>query len=216
MQVAFTARQVTPRPAVAQNAPAKREPTAADALSADAADGTLLPMKLLDFLQGKWLGHPLHPAIVHVPLGLWPLATVADLVGFFGFGGVALTRLAFYGVLIALLAALLAVPPGAADWATIKKEKPAWRIGLYHLLLNLVGTLIWAINFGLRLDSFDQAPLVTLPVLITSILGTLLVMIGGYLGSLLVFEHGTSVARQSKAKWRALAAESGSKLPDSQ
>ena len=23
------------------------------------------------FLQGKWLGHPLHPAMVHLPTGAW-------------------------------------------------------------------------------------------------------------------------------------------------
>ena len=27
-------------------------------------------VKLVDILQGKWLGHPLHPAVVHLPLGL--------------------------------------------------------------------------------------------------------------------------------------------------
>ena len=31
-------------------------------------------MSLKDLLQGKWLGHPLHPALVHVPTGLWPAA----------------------------------------------------------------------------------------------------------------------------------------------
>jgi hypothetical protein len=34
-----------------------------------------------------------------------------------------------------LVTALLAVPPGLADWAEIKKEKPAWKMGLYHMAL---------------------------------------------------------------------------------
>jgi nitrite reductase/ring-hydroxylating ferredoxin subunit len=27
---------------------------------------------LLDFLKGKWLGHPLHPVLAHVPMAMWP------------------------------------------------------------------------------------------------------------------------------------------------
>ena len=26
---------------------------------------------LLDFLKGKWLGHPLHPILAHVPMAMW-------------------------------------------------------------------------------------------------------------------------------------------------
>lgn len=171
-------------------------------------------MKLLDILQGKWLGHPLHPAIVHVPLGLWPVATVLDLVVYFGPGGEGLARLAFYAVLLGLAAALLAVPTGVADWAPIKKGKPAWKLGLYHLVLNLAAALFWAINAGLRYDAFGEAAAITGAILLTSIVGTLLVLIGGYLGSRLVFAYGVSVARQSKQKWRAIALAGGAKVPE--
>jgi uncharacterized membrane protein len=34
-----------------------------------------------DALQGKWLGHALHPLMTIVPLGAWTSATVLDLVG---------------------------------------------------------------------------------------------------------------------------------------
>ena len=27
---------------------------------------------LIDFLKGKWLKHPLHPIVVHVPMAMWP------------------------------------------------------------------------------------------------------------------------------------------------
>jgi uncharacterized membrane protein len=32
------------------------------------------------FLQGKWLGHPLHPALVHIPVGAWTAALIFDLI----------------------------------------------------------------------------------------------------------------------------------------
>lgn len=171
-------------------------------------------MKLFELLQGKWLGHPLHPAVVHVPIGLWTVATVLDLIAWFGVAGDVLPRLSLACVVLGLLAALLAVPTGIADWAPIKKEKPAWRLGLYHLLLNLLATLVWAGNFGLRLGTPEPGAAITLPILLTSITGALLVFVGGYLGCRMVFDQGVSVARQSKKKWRAIAERGGSHVPD--
>lgn len=171
-------------------------------------------MKLFDFLQGKWLGHPLHPALVHVPLGLWFLAAIFDVLIMLNIGVAVLTKLSFYCVIGGLIGAFVAVPPGVADWAPIKKEKPAWKLGLYHMLLNLLAIFIWAANFGLRLDTSDNAPGITPPILVTSLLGATLLLISGYIGSRMVFDKGTSVGRLSKKKWRAIAADAGSRLPE--
>ena len=171
-------------------------------------------MKLLEILQGKWLGHPLHPAIVHVPIGLWTVACLLDVIVWFFPDWIVLARLSQYAVLVGVLAALLAVPTGAADWASVKPEKPAWKIALVHLLLNLVATVLWAVNFGLRLIQPEGAQPISLGVLLTSIGGTLFVFAGGYLGALLVFDHGIGVARFSKKKWRAIAERGGSRVPE--
>src|SRR5437879_10120524 len=32
-----------------------------------------------DALHGRWLGHPLHPALVSVPLGAWTATLILDL-----------------------------------------------------------------------------------------------------------------------------------------
>lgn len=42
------------------------------------------PGLLKDFLQGKWLGHPLHPLLVHLPTALWPAALVFDILSIAG------------------------------------------------------------------------------------------------------------------------------------
>ncbi len=171
-------------------------------------------MKLFDFLQGKWLGHPLHPALVHVPIALWLLAAIFDVLIVLKIGVPVLTRLSFYCVIGGLLGAFAAVPTGIADWAPIKKENPAWRLGLYHLMLNLVAIFLWAVNFGLRLDALDNGSGVTRPILITSLSGAGLLLVSGYIGSLMVFDHGVGVGRLSKKKWRAIANRAGSRLPD--
>jgi uncharacterized membrane protein len=171
-------------------------------------------VKLVDILQGKWLGHPLHPAVVHLPLGLWLTAPVLDVVAWQGVAVPVLARLSLACVALGLLVALVAVPTGVADWASIKKEKPAWKLGLYHLLLNLLAAVVWAGNVGLRLGTPEPGAEVTLPILVTAVLGAALVFVGGYLGCRLAFDLGVSVARQSKTKWRKVAERGGARVPD--
>ena len=170
---------------------------------------------LKDFLQGKWLGHPLHPAVVHVPTALWPAALVFDLLSRFGVGGNAMVKTSFYAILLGLLAVLLAVPSGLADWSEIKPDKPARRIGLYHMLLNLLAAGLWLVNLLLRVRTLDTATTVTVTQLALSAVGTAILLVSGYLGGRMVYEHGVGVVRMShsKAKWRKLAEAGRANLP---
>lgn len=168
---------------------------------------------LLNFLKGKWLGHPLHPILVHVPMAMWPGALVFDLLSQWEIGGNVAVRLSFCAIAFGLAASLLAVPTGLVDWAGIKKEKPAWKIGLYHMVLNLVVALLFAVNLGLRWQTFRQATTVAATPLALSILGTLLLLGSAYLGGMMVYQYGISVARMSKGKWRKLAEAGGANLP---
>jgi uncharacterized membrane protein len=168
-------------------------------------------VKLSEFLQGKWLGHPLHSAIVHIPVGSWIAACLLDIAVWAGWLNRGAGQLATYCVVFGLLGAALAVAPGIADWMHIKKEKPAWKLGLYHMVLNVGAVAIWAVNFGLRLNS--DAPVQT-SILLTSLLGTVLVFISGYIGSLMVFDQGIAVARESKKEWRVIARRGGARVPE--
>jgi uncharacterized membrane protein len=169
-------------------------------------------MKTADFFKGKWLGHPLHPALVHVPAGLWPAALVFDFLSQTGLGNVAV-QLSFFCIAFGLLAALAAVPAGIFDWSEIKKEKPAWKIGVWHMSLNLLAAALFAANLGLRFGTFRTATTVPLPGLALSAIGVFLVMVSGYLGGQMVYSHGIGVARMSKKKWRMVAEKGGSNVP---
>src|SRR5437773_331557 len=126
---------------------------------------------LLDFLKGKWLGHPLHPIVAHIPMAMWPGALIFDVVSQSGAGGNAIVRLSFYAIAFGLAASLLAVPAGLMDWSGIKKEKPAWKIGLYHMTFNLIAALSFAVNLGLRAPTFRPATIVPGPPLALSAIG---------------------------------------------
>lgn len=168
---------------------------------------------LLDFLKGKWLTHPLHPLVVHLPMALWPAALLFDLLSLANIGGKTSVRLSFLCIVVGLAATLVAVPTGLADWMEIKKDKPAWKIGLYHMALNLVVAILFAVNLGLRVSTFRQAVVVEGGPLVLSAIGTGVLFISAYLGGLMVYDYGIAVARLSKKKWRRLAKTGGSNLP---
>src|SRR5688500_19482426 len=99
---------------------------------------------MIDFLQGKWLRHPLHPALVHIPTALWPIAWIFDLFSQFRVDNV-FVGIAFYAGSLGLIVELLAIPTGFADWTDIRREKKACKIVLYHMSLKVVVTNLWEI-----------------------------------------------------------------------
>jgi uncharacterized membrane protein len=165
------------------------------------------------FLQGEWLRHPLHAVLVHIPTALWPAAFLFDIMTRLGIGGNALVQTSFYAILFGLVVALLAIPTGIADWSGVKREKPAWKLGLYHLILNSIAFLLWAVNLGLRWETFTVAEVVPTGLVMLSLIGVVILSISGYLGGRMVVEYGISVARVSKKDWRRIAKAGGANLP---
>ncbi len=169
--------------------------------------------KVVQFLHGNWFGHPLHPMLVNLPMGLWPAAFAFDLASHGGGNAApALSALAFWAILLGLAAALLAIPTGLADWSDVGRAKPAWKVGLVHLALNAVGFLVWTTNLTLRWRNGDASPTEPLPLTLSAI-GTLLLLVAAYLGGRMVYDHGTYVGWMSLRKWRRVAEAGGANLP---
>jgi uncharacterized membrane protein len=167
---------------------------------------------MIDFLQGKWLRHPLHPALVHIPTALWPAAFVFDLLSRLA-GESAFVQLSFYAILTGLVVAVLAIPTGIADWTDIKREKPAWKLGLYHMVMNVIVSILWGINLALRVLTDSSGASVPIGLVALSGVATLLLLVSGCLGGRMIYDHGISVARLSKEKWRKIAKAGGAALP---
>ncbi|MFI2612787.1 Rieske 2Fe-2S domain-containing protein [Kitasatospora sp. NPDC018619] len=110
----------------ALDAPAQRIAAAVEALP-------LGPYR--DALHGVWLGHPLHPAMVQLPVGFWTSAAVLD---FFPGARRPADALVAAGLLTAAPTAL----SGWVDWARL--DPPRRRTGLVHALGNTTGLLLYA------------------------------------------------------------------------
>jgi nitrite reductase/ring-hydroxylating ferredoxin subunit/uncharacterized membrane protein len=88
-----------------------------------------VPGAVKDLLHGTWLGHPLHPVLVQVPVGSWISAGILDAIPSMR---PAATVLIGTGVAVSLPAAA----SGAADWS--EQGIGVRRLGAVHATMNTV------------------------------------------------------------------------------
>jgi len=157
--------------------------------------------RMKNWLNGVWLGHPVHPALTDVVLGAWSTGMLMDAVGARGAADAAIT----VGVLSAVPTAIA----GAADWSDTSDEPR--RTGLVHALLNSAG-LVFMVGSLFARRTERRALGVGL-----STAGLFLSGLSAWLGGHMVFGMGTNVSRtvfeptvdEFQAVARADALESG-------
>src|SRR4051812_14538077 len=138
-------------------------------------------------LQGKPIRHPLHPALIHFPIGLFLLSLLLDLGSFLAGDGGWLVRASFYSIAFGVITALLAAVPGFVDYFAIRADHPAKKIGTYHMLLNLAVVILYLVNLGVRYGQLDAAHVPTVPFLLS--LGSMgMLTVSGYLGGMMVYD----------------------------
>ena len=136
----------------------------------------------------SYKGHPLHPILIPLPIGLWIFSLVSDLIFKFGFGSSVWNEVAFYTLAGGIVGALIAALPGFVDLIGITNPKTK-SIAIWHMLLNLLAVAVFAADFWLRMSrpAGDNIPIVL------SVVGVILIMITGYLGGEMVYVRGVAV-----------------------
>src|SRR5262245_44698484 len=99
-------------------------------------------------LQGKPLGYPVHPALVHFPIGLFVLSLVLDVLSRV-FSDGSLRRGSDYAMAGGIIMALVAAVPGLVDYADIRADHPAKKVATTHLLLNIAAVVLFAVTLFL-------------------------------------------------------------------
>src|SRR5712692_8552171 len=94
-----------------------------------------------NFLNGTWLGHPLHPVATDIPLGAWSVTLLLDALEE-GNGRGAIARAADTSLALGLAGAAAAAVSGLADWSDTD-ARPR-RVGMAHAMLNVGGTVLFA------------------------------------------------------------------------
>jgi uncharacterized membrane protein len=132
-------------------------------------------------------GHPIHPMLVPIAIGLWIFSLVCDLI--YAFGATESWRIvALYTLAGGIVGALLAAMPGFIDMLSL--PFPVKRTALIHMGLNLTVVALYVVNLWLRLQEAAHST-----VLWLSILAIALLVVSGWLGGKMVYEEGVGVGR---------------------
>lgn len=138
-------------------------------------------------------GHPLHPAMVTVPIGAWVASLFFDIASHVINDPEFLTRGSRWLIALGVLGALAAATVGLLDLLAIPTGTPAFRTALVHMSLNLAVTVAYAVNFVVR-GGQDVAAPVGWGVLALSAVSLAALTVSAYLGGKLAYRYGVRVA----------------------
>jgi nitrite reductase/ring-hydroxylating ferredoxin subunit len=135
-------------------------------------------------VHGVWLGHPLHPALIDVPLGAWTTALALDVAAAVT-GDRRLARGADFAVGFGVVGAVGAAITGLTDWSETSGQSR--RTGLVHGVMNLAATGLFAASYLLRKNGSRSVGQVC------SAAGYAVATSAAYLGGSLVYDRRIGV-----------------------
>jgi nitrite reductase/ring-hydroxylating ferredoxin subunit/uncharacterized membrane protein len=153
------------------------------------------PMRpVKDFLNGTWLGHPVHAALTDLPIGILTLSIILDVVG--------QPVAADVSLLVGVLSIVAAAVAGLADYTDT--DGTARLRATVHATLMTLALVVFAISLAIRAGNpADRAVPIGLVVL-----GYLVMTVSAAIGGDVVFLIGTHVNRHAwrgaGTKWIAL------------
>jgi uncharacterized membrane protein len=146
-------------------------------------------------LEGRFLGYPIHPLLVHFPLALFPTSLLFDLLSL-GQGLTPFVKMAFYTMVVGEATGAIAAVTGAIDWFTrLVPGTPAFRVATLHALLNVGVLLSFGFNLGLRVGPALERPHTPPGPMLLSVAGVSLLAVANHLGGRLVYHYGVGVRR---------------------
>src|SRR5213080_3920513 len=104
-------------------------------------------------------GHPFHPILVPLPIGLWIFSIVSDFIFKLGWGSPVWNDVAFYTLAGGIIGALIAAVPGFIDLTGLTNPKTK-SIAIWHMMINLLAVALYCVNFWLRTQ---RAPVTIFP-----------------------------------------------------
>lgn len=139
-----------------------------------------------DFLDGRWLGHPLHAVLTDAPIGILFLVIVLDIVG----QPIAADITLGVGILTLLAAALA----GFADYSDT--DGTARDRATLHATLMLTATIVYLVSLAIRLGAGPDGASRSSAVIL-SVVAFLVLTAGAYVGGDVVYVFGNMVSRHA-------------------
>lgn len=142
-----------------------------------------LGQEVEDALHGKFLGHPLHPVLVEIPIGAWMTVGALDLLEMFGVKG--LEKGSNAVLVVGLLGSGAAIAAGWTDWHKLRGLPK--RIGVTHGLMNEAAQAVYLLSLLARLRGRRRLGR------ILALGGLGMIGVSAYLGGHLVYKHHVGV-----------------------
>lgn len=132
-------------------------------------------------------GHPIHPMLIPLPIGLWVFSFVCDICARFAADPATWQVVALYTMIGGIVGALAAAIFGLIDLLSLP-HGPIRSTAVTHMLINLTVVVLFAINAWLRTG--DRA---TPTGFWLSLIAILLLVVSGWLGGKMVYTQGVAV-----------------------
>ncbi len=139
--------------------------------------------------QTTFAGHPLHPQLVSLPIGLLSFSFVLDVMHL-------VTRkrsyaeAAYYALVGGSASAVAAASAGAVDYLSIAPDTPVKQSANIHASLNAVLLATSTANLLLRRG---KNPPTGIPSVLVSAVSVVTLMVSSWYGGHMVYEHGMRV-----------------------
>jgi nitrite reductase/ring-hydroxylating ferredoxin subunit/uncharacterized membrane protein len=149
--------------------------------------GPIKPVK--DFLNGKWLGHSVHAALTDVPVGVFTLAILFDLLNLGTAGDIA--------IVVGILAMVAAAVAGLADY-TDTDDHPRM-VATVHATLMVGALVAFLFDLWLRQANPNERGL----IIVVDLIGYGILTAGAWVGGENVYALGDMVNRHAWRFWGA-------------
>jgi len=143
-----------------------------------------------NFLNGSWLGHPVHAVVTDVPIGAMTVSIIADVIG--------QPVVADVSLVLGVLAMVASAVTGAADYTEV--DGIARNRATVHSVIMVVALVLYVISLAIRSGS----PADRLAPILISLVAYVLLSLGAAIGGDLVYLIGTHVNRHA---WRGAGAK---------
>jgi uncharacterized membrane protein len=148
----------------------------------------------LSYLVKGFPGHPLHPPLTDVTVGVYTGAAAFAVLSKLGVSEENLATAWWLALVAGLIVTVPTALTGLLDWLTISRGTPLFRTATLHLTVMVTATVFFLIaaivGHG---DYVDRT--VGGGSLVLTLIGFGLLTLGGWLGGAIVFTHGMRVLK---------------------
>lgn len=134
-------------------------------------------------------GHPIHPALVSLPIGLFIWTFVADLAYLLTDRSPEWYDIAFWSGIAGVASALIAALPGFGDFIAVARHSSAKTTAVAHMLINVAVLGLYGTAALLMIDrNADDGAALGATIALHG-MGAALLGVSGFLGGVLVYRH---------------------------